>query len=503
ADMGALAATVDRLARTYKPFGSVLSDSINDHLRKVFGPSGKRPAAVAERVKKVWELGDGWASHVTAEVSLGTREGASVRGGELGGLVSGPLTDGASVDAAIDAAVQAVAARRGISVSLPSSGGGAGATVDAAALGEFTEQITGPDGVLASAAKVILEHLGLGDRVSAPEATDDSLVDLVSAELGSDWPRLVAPAFDARKAVLIDDRWATAREDLARLWLIDDAEAADHPVAGFTGAGGAVAAQAGWWRERAKKQARSVLAGLYERIAEAALETEAPGRWSSDIAVITGASKGSIAAAVTGRLLAGGATVIATTSGLNDERLGFYKQLYRENARAGAALWVVPANMASYADIDALIEWVGSEQVDNAGGAKIKIKDAMTPTLLLPFAAPRVAGDLADAGARAEMEMRVLLWSVERLIGGLAMLGADHDVDAKLHVVLPGSPNRGLFGGDGAYGESKAALDAVVAKWRAEKSWSQRVTLVHALIGWVRGTGLMGHNDPMVAAVEK
>src|SRR5690606_12269797 len=81
--------------------------------------------------------------------------------------------------------------------------------------------------------------------------------------------------------------------------------------------------------------------------------------------------------------------------------------------------------------------------------------------------------------------------------------GADHDVDAKLHVVLPGSPNRGLFGGDGAYGEAKAALDAVVAKWRAEKTWAARVTLVHALIGWVRGTGLMGHNDPMVEAVEQ
>ncbi|HVK20581.1 MAG TPA: beta-ketoacyl synthase N-terminal-like domain-containing protein, partial [Actinokineospora sp.] len=159
--------------------------------------------------------------------------------------------------------------------------------------------------------------------------------------------------------------------------------------------------------------------------------------------------------------------------------------------------------MASYQDLDALIEWVGTEQVDNAGGAKIKVKDAMTPTMLLPFAAPRVAGDLADAGARAEMEMRVLLWSVERLIGGLSALNADHDVDAKLHVVLPGSPNRGLFGGDGAYGEAKAALDAVVTKWKAEKSWATRVTLVHALIGWVRGTGLMGHNDPMVEAVEK
>ncbi|WP_281875072.1 type I polyketide synthase [Nocardia sputorum] len=503
ADMGALSATVERLARTYRPFGTVLTDAIGDHLRKVFGPSGKRPAAIAERVTKVWELGDGWASHVTAEVSLGTREGTSVRGGDLGGLVSGALSDAASVDAAIDAAVQAVAARRGVAVSLPSAGGGGGATVDAAALGEFTEQITGRDGVLATAARVVLEQLGLSERVSAPEATDDSLVDLVSAELGSDWPRLVAPAFDARKAVLLDDRWATAREDLARLWLADDSGSANGPVTGFLGAGEAVAAQANWWRERAKHEARSVLAGLYERIAEAALSTEEPGLWSSDIAVITGASKGSIAAAVTGRLLGGGATVVVTTSTLNDERLAFYRKLYRDNARHGAALWVVPANMASYQDIDALIDWIGSEQVDSAGGAKIKIKDAMTPTLLLPFAAPRVAGDLADAGARAEMEMRVLLWSVERLIGGLSKLGAEHDVDGKLHVVLPGSPNRGMFGGDGAYGESKAALDAVVAKWRAEKSWSARVTLVHALIGWVRGTGLMGHNDPMVEAVEK
>ncbi|MGF6885598.1 fatty acid synthase [Nocardia sp. GAS34] len=503
ADMGALSATVERLARTYKPFGSVLSDAIGDHLRKVFGPSGKRPAAIAERVKKVWELGDGWAHHVTAEVSLGTREGASIRGGDLGGLVSGALGDGAAVDAAIDAAVQAVAARRGVAVSLPAAGGGGGATVDAAALGEFTEQITGRDGVLATAARVVLEQLGLAEQVSAPEATTDNLVNLVAAELGSDWPRLVAPAFDARKAVLIDDRWATAREDLARLWLADDADAAQDSVQGFLGAGKAVAAQANWWRQRAMSEARSVLAGRYERIAEAALSTDKAGEWSSDIAVITGASKGSIAASAAARLLGGGATVIVTTSTLNDARLGFYKQLYRDNARRGAALWVVPANMASYADVDALIEWVGTEQVDNAGGAKVLLKEAMTPTLLFPFAAPRVAGDLSDAGARAEMEMRVLLWSVERLIGGLSAIGADHDVDAKLHVVLPGSPNRGMFGGDGAYGESKAALDAVVGKWRAEKSWAARVTLVHALIGWVRGTGLMGGNDPLVEAVEK
>ena len=29
-----------------------------------------------------------------------------------------------------------------------------------------------------------------------------------------------------------------------------------------------------------------------------------------------------------------------------------------------------------------------------------------------------------------------------------------------------------------------------------------RVTIAHALIGWTKGTGLMGHNDAIVDAVE-
>ncbi len=127
--------------------------------------------------------------------------------------------------------------------------------------------------------------------------------------------------------------------------------------------------------------------------------------------------------------------------------------------------------MASYTDVDALIDWIGNEATENAGGAKKLIKPAMTPTMLFPFAAPRVGGELSDAGARAEMEMRVLLWSVERLIGGLSKIGYDSDVDTHLHVVLPGSPNRGTFGGDGAYGEAKASLIAVVNRWKAERNW--------------------------------
>lgn len=506
ADLAGLRSQVTKLARTYKPFGPVLSDAINDQLRTVLGPSGKRPGAIAERVKKTWELGDGWAKHVTVEVALGTREGTSVRGGAMGHLHEGALADAASVDKVIDAAVTSVAARRGITVALPSSGGGGGATVDAAALSEFTDQITGRDGVLASAARLILNQLGHDDPVSAaPAATDAELIDLVTAELGADWPRLVAPVFDAKKAVVFDDRWASAREDLVKLWLTDEGDVDARWTSlseRFEGAGHVVATQATWWQGKALAAGRQIHASLYGRIAAGA-ENPDPGHYSSEVAVVTGASKGSIAASVVARLLDGGATVIATTSKLDDERLAFYRGLYRDHARYGAALWVVAANMASYSDIDALSEWIGTEQTESLGPQSIHIKDAQTPTLLFPFAAPRVAGDLSEAGSRSEMEMKVLLWAVQRLIGGLSKIGAERDIASRLHVVLPGSPNRGMFGGDGAYGEAKSALDALVSRWHAESSWAARVSLAHALIGWTRGTGLMGHNDAIVDAVEE
>jgi fatty acid synthase, bacteria type len=506
ADLAGLRAQVNKLARTYKPYGPVLSDAINDQLKTVLGPSGKRPGAIAERVKKAWELGEGWGKHVTVEVALGTREGTSVRGGAMGHLHEGALADAGSVDKVVDAAVAAVAARHGISVALPSTGGGGGATVDAAALSEFTDQITGRDGVLASAARLVLGQLGLDNQISAsPTTTDAELIDLVTAELGADWPRLVAPVFDAKKAVVFDDRWASAREDLVKLWLTDEGDIDADWVRlseRFEGAGHVVATQATWWQGKSLAAGRQIHGSLYGRIAAGAENPDA-GPHCHEIAVVTGASKGSIAASVAARLLDGGATVVATTSKLDDERLAFYRALYRDHARYGASLWVVAANMASYSDIDALVDWIGNEQSESLGPQSIHIKDAQTPTLLFPFAAPRVVGDLSEAGSRSEIEMKVLLWAVQRLIGGLSKIGAERDIASRLHVVLPGSPNRGMFGGDGAYGESKSALDALVSRWHAETSWAARVSLAHALIGWTRGTGLMGHNDAIVSAVEE
>lgn len=495
--------TINSLARGYTAFGPVLTEAIADGLRRITGPAGARANHIQDYVREQWQLGDGWATAVSAEIMLGTREGASLRGGDLAYLAPMSPTGVAELEQLIDAAVMAVAAQRGIAVAKLSVGEGSAGLVDSTALNEFADKLTGQSGILATAARTILELLGhelTGAIDFDAEDADDNLIDLVTAELGADWPKLVTPAFAPEKAVLFDDRWATSRDDLARLWAAADEDAANvapgsiHETA---------ADQALWWATKAEQAGRNQLAATYRRLAHDATATAAENlSMSSDIAVVTGGSPHSIAAAVMAQLLAQGATVVATTSRLHHQRLAFYKELYRTHACGSAKLWVIPANLSSFQDLDGLTSWIGTEQTATVGADTVVTKPALTPTLLFPFAAPTVSGSLADAGPVAETQMRLLLWSVEKLIAGLSGLGGDTNLTHRLHVVLPGSPNRGRFGGDGAYGEAKAALDAVVARWNVEESWKQRTTLAHAHIGWVRGTNLMGGNDPLVAAVE-
>ena len=156
----------------------------------------------------------------------------------------------------------------------------------------------------------MLAKLGLTDDDAAPEIAenvDAHLAERVSAELGSDWARTVAPAFDAEKIVLVDDRWATSREDLVRIWLTSDADLADRHdtiVESFAGAGQTVAQHATWWQGKALAAGEATRAQIFGAIAAAAQAPDA-GEWSDEIAVVTGAGKGSIAAGVIGRLLAG------------------------------------------------------------------------------------------------------------------------------------------------------------------------------------------------------
>lgn len=504
ASIDALSALVDKVAPNYKAFGPVLADIVRDRMRGLFGAAGVKTAQVEARVRDVWGLGNGWASRVVAALVLGTREGTSARGGDLAELGTDAATNVAQANALIDAAVQLVAAQQGIAVSKPSAGGSAGgAVVDSAALDAFAAQVTGSDGVLAQTARFVLGKLGLNEPEPAPE--DDAnaaVVAAVEAELGADWPEQVAPRFDARKAILFDDRWASAREDLARAFYNNDETALNGD---FTALGEAVAAEARWFAERAREDGRADLAGRYAQIADAAAAPASadPAPYAGDVAVVTGVAPNSIAAQVVNGLLAGGATVIATSHSFRPSVKAWARETYRTHARAGAQLWLVPANLSSYRDVDALVDWVGHVQKKTNGATTTVLKPAYEPSLFFPFAAPPVHGSLADSGALFESQARLMLWGVERAIAGFAAIGADTDVQHRLHVVLPGSPNRGVFGGDGAYGEVKSAFDAIVNRARAEHDWSGRVTFAHPKIGWVRGTGLMGGNDPLVEVVER
>ncbi|WP_065464608.1 type I polyketide synthase [Bifidobacterium breve] len=507
---GAAEATLDKLSQivnkaapNYKPFGAVLSEALRDRLRSLFGAAGVKQQYIRDRVANVWQLGEGWVASVLAALLLDTREGSSSRGGDLAKLPTAAVQNKPEADKLIDAAVEVVAQLKGVAVALPSAGGAAGgAVVDSAALDAFAEKVTGSDGVLAATARFVLNELGVA--APAPEESEDenaAVVAAVEAELGSDWPKQVAPRFDANKAILFDDRWASAREDLARAYYDNDPAALN---GSFIGLGKTIAAEAQWF---ADKSNNDELKAAFQKAASEALESvtsdKNASRYANDIAIVTGVSPNSIAAQVVEGLLAGGATVVATSHSFKPSIKAWAKQAYREHATGNAKLWLVPANLSSYRDVDALVDWVGHEQKKTSGATTTILKPAWEPTLFFPFAAPPVHGTLADSGDLFESQARLMLWGVERAIAGFSHIGADTNVQHKLHVVLPGSPNRGVFGGDGAYGEVKSAFDAIVNRARAEKVWSSRVTFAHPKIGWVRGTGLMGGNDPLVAVVER
>lgn len=536
ATIGQLAGIVNKAAPHYKPFGSVLTDIIRERVSALFGAAGVKLAHIEKRITSVWQLGPGWVAATVSALILNTREGASTRGGDLATLPASAAATQAAANDLIDAAVVQVGQERGVAVALPSAGGVAGGgVVDSAALDAFAEKVTGSNGILAATARFVLNQLGT-QLPPTDEEEDDSaaIVAAVEAELGADWPKLVEPRFDADKAILFDDRWASAREDLAHLY-----HEGRMPLGSFVGLGADLADQAKWYEAQAQARGDEQLAAEFARIAVDALtdrfaqaatantlsdtnvqpastnaqisskgsskaaSAQASTRFVGQVAVVTGVAPRSIAAQVVAGLLEGGATVIATSHSFRQETIDWAKQCYRDHGTVDAKLWLLPANLTSYRDCDSLVNWVGEVQRKVTGATSTVTKPAYVPDLFFPFAAPPVHGTMADAGALFENQARLMLWGVERSIAGLANLGADTDVQHRLHVVLPGSPNRGIFGGDGAYGEVKSAFDAIVTRARAEVNWANRVTFAHPKIGWVQGTSLMGGNDPLVEVVQK
>ncbi|KAK0531483.1 fatty acid synthase alpha subunit Lsd1 [Tilletia horrida] len=208
-------------------------------------------------------------------------------------------------------------------------------------------------------------------------------------------------------------------------------------------------------------------------------------------ALLTGVGKGSIGLAIVRGLLSGGARVIITTSSYSRATVEYYQRIYQEVGARGSTLTVVPLNAGSRQDIDSLVNY---------------IYDTMQLDLdfVLPFAAiPENGRQIDGIDDKSELAHRIMLTNVVRLLGAIKTKKAARGIETRpTLVVLPLSPNHGVFGSDGLYSESKISLETLAQRWSSE-GWSTYLSITGAVIGWVRGTGLMEQSNIVAESLEK
>lgn len=207
--------------------------------------------------------------------------------------------------------------------------------------------------------------------------------------------------------------------------------------------------------------------------------------------LLTGAGPKSIGAEVLRALLMGGARVIVTSSRPPAETKGFYQDLYAEYGARGSELTVLPFNQGSKRDCSALIDHVYNESGLNRN------LDA-----IIPFAAISERAEIDGIGARSELAHRLMLVNVLRMLGDVVRNKDVRKMNTRpTQVLLPLSPNHGIFGGDGLYAESKLGLESLLSRFYSE-TWSKYLHICGAVIGWTRGTELMSENDILAQAIE-
>lgn len=211
-------------------------------------------------------------------------------------------------------------------------------------------------------------------------------------------------------------------------------------------------------------------------------------------ALMTGAGAGSIGAEVLQGLISGGAKVVVTTSRFSREVTEYYQSMYSRFGARGSQLIVVPFNQGSKQDVEALIGYI----YDPKKGLGWDLD------YIVPFAAiPENGREIDSIDSKSELAHRIMLTNLIRMLGAVKAKKAEHGFETRpAQVVLPLSPNHGTFGNDGLYSESKLALETLFNRWHSE-TWGNYLTICGAVIGWTRGTGLMGGNNIVAEGVEK
>ncbi|GMF26214.1 unnamed protein product [Phytophthora lilii] len=213
--------------------------------------------------------------------------------------------------------------------------------------------------------------------------------------------------------------------------------------------------------------------------------------FAGKVALLTGCGKNSIGAEIVKALLEGGATVFVTTSSFSMKTTGLFRKIYEQHGSRGSRLIVLPFNQASKVDVQNLV-------------AHIYNVHKLDLDFVIPFAAlSEVGRTITDIDSRSELALRIMLTNTMRLLGEVVSAKQFRGITTRpALVILPMSPNHGNFGGDGLYAESKLGVESLMGKWHSE-GWDDQLSIVGAIIGWTRGTGLMSGNNVVAAGVEK
>ncbi|KAJ0391655.1 hypothetical protein P43SY_011807 [Pythium insidiosum] len=213
--------------------------------------------------------------------------------------------------------------------------------------------------------------------------------------------------------------------------------------------------------------------------------------FSEKVALITGCGRNSIGAELVKSLLEGGATVFVTTSSFSHDTTRVFRSIYEQHGSRGSRLILVPFNQASKSDVSSLV-------------AHIYDQHKLDVDFVVPFAAlSEVGRTIADIDGRSELAHRIMLTNTMRLLGEVVSAKKLRGITTRPALaILPLSPNHGNFGGDGLYAESKLGVESLMNKWYSE-GWEEQLSIVGAVIGWTRGTGLMSGNNMVAEGVEK
>ncbi|KAK0213643.1 fatty acid synthase alpha subunit-like protein, partial [Armillaria fumosa] len=164
-------------------------------------------------------------------------------------------------------------------------------------------------------------------------------------------------------------------------------------------------------------------------------------------ALLTGVGKGSIGVEVVKGLLAGSAHVVIATSRYNRATVEYYQSIFHSCGSRGSALTVVPFNQGSKQDVEALVDYIYA----NLG---------LDLDFILSFAGiPENGREIDGIDDKSELAHRIMLTNLLRIMGAVKNKKASRRfVTCPTQVILPLSPNHGLFGNDGLYSESKISL---------------------------------------------